>query len=126
MTAESFKVLICDDSILSRKQIKDVLTGLGCGHIEQAPDGITAVEKYKEFHPDLVLMDIVMPKKDGLDALKDILAYDSKAYVVMASSVGSKEHLTMAIQAGARDFIQKPIKQEQLAHIFNIAIGGGI
>ena len=126
MTADNCKVLICDDSILSRKQIKDFLMSLGCVNIEQAPDGETAVEKYKEFHPDLVLLDIVMPKKDGLDALKEILEYNPKAYVVMASSVGSKEHLTTAIQAGARDFIQKPFKSEQLAHIFNTVIGGGI
>ena len=114
MSAESLKVLICDDSMLIRKKLKTSLAAMGVSEVFEASDGEQAVNVYKEKSPDLTLMDIVMPKMSGVDALKAILATDSHAKVVMASSVGTQENLKDAINAGAFDFLQKPVTDDQL------------
>jgi two-component system chemotaxis response regulator CheY len=119
MAENSLKVLICDDSILMRKKLKDSLASCGCLDIIEATDGEKAVDMYKENNPNLVFMDIVMPIKDGIKAVEEIREFDKKAKVVMASSSGTKEHLRKAIEAGAFEFIQKPWEQEQIAKIIN-------
>lgn len=114
MSVENLKVLICDDSMLVRKKLSKALEAAGVANVFEAADGEAAVEKFKEVSPDLTLMDIVMPKMTGVDALKAILSADPKAKVVMASSVGTQENLKEAINAGAFDFLQKPISDDQL------------
>lgn len=116
MVNNSLKVLICDDSILMRKKLKDSLSTCGCFDIIEAADGQKAVDMYKENEPDLVFMDIVMPVKDGIQAVEEIKSFNKDAKVVMASS-GTKEHLKKAIKAGAYEFIQKPWEQEQITNI---------
>lgn len=126
MNINDMKVLVCDDSILSRKKLKDCIVALGCKEIYEAADGEEAVEKFKEHRPDLVFMDIVMPKKDGIGAVTEILEVDKNAKVVMASSVGTQSFLKDAIKAGAYDFLQKPLDPEQVKRIINnISTQGG-
>ena len=108
MEIKKIKILLCDDSLLVRKSVRKHLEEQGCTSIMEAADGEQAIAMYKEFNPDLVLMDIVMPKKTGIDALKEIKAHDPHAYIVMASSVGTQSKLKEAILAGASDFLQKP------------------
>ena len=93
MTLKTIKILVCDDSILARKKLKDYLKIIGCNQIIEATDGQNAVDLYKEENPDIVFLDIVMPKKDGISAVKEIVAYDSDAYIVMTSSVGTQDNL---------------------------------
>ena len=117
MAEKQKTVLICDDSMLVRKKLRDSLEK-GCGvRVIEAKDGAAAVEIYQEQHPDLVFMDIVMPVKDGIAALQEIRAFDPQARVVMASSAGTQEHLRKAIDAGATDFVQKPFLEERLREI---------
>lgn len=113
------KVLICDDSILARKKTKTALNQIGVTQVFEAADGEQAIAAYKEHKPDITLMDIVMPKIDGVAALKAILDIDPKAKVVMASSVGTQENLKEAIKAGAFDFLQKPIPEEQIRNLIS-------
>lgn len=124
MDITTLKILISDDSILARKKLKDFLTSLGCQDILEVSDGQAAVDSYKEHHPDLVFLDIVMPVKDGISAVSEILEYDSDARVVMASSVGTQSNLREALKAGAIDFIQKPIDNKQVEKIVFDTIGG--
>lgn len=119
MTREALKVLVCDDSILMRKKLKESLSLCGCINIIEATDGQKAVDMYKENKPDLVFMDIVMPVKDGIKAVEEIKEFHKGAKVVMASSSGTKEHLRKAIEAGAFEFIQKPWEQQQIEKIIN-------
>lgn len=114
MKVSDLKILISDDSILVRKKLKDFLSSLGITNIYEAINGQEAVDSYKANKPDLVFMDIIMPVKTGIEALKEILSFDDCAKVVMASSVGTQEHLKEAIEAGAYDFMQKPIDNEQV------------
>lgn len=114
MRIEDAKILIADDSILARKQLKDMISTLGTPTFFEAPDGQSAIDQYKPNKPDLVFLDIVMPRKDGNSAIKEIIAYDSEAIIVITSSAGTQSQLKLAIEAGAKEFIQKPLDQEQI------------
>lgn len=113
--AEEYKVLICDDSILARKRLKNLLAANGVKTVYEAVNGQEAVDKYKANRPNVVFMDIVMPIKDGIEAVKEIIAFDEKANIVMVSSVGTQGYLKDAIKAGASDFLQKPIEDVKFA-----------
>lgn len=117
MQLKDAKILIGDDSILARKQLKDVLTSLGATRFVEAVNGNEAVEKFIAEKPDLIFLDIIMPIKDGISAVKEIIAEDSAAQIVIVSSVGTQHQLKAAIEAGAKDFVQKPINAEQIASI---------
>ncbi len=119
MRLQDIKVLICDDSILVRKQISDILYSIGYTEISYAENGKEAIEKYKLINPNITFMDIVMPVMSGIEALKEITNYDSKAKVVIASSAITQSHLKLAIENGAFDFIHKPIFAEDLIKIMN-------
>ncbi|QQZ08973.1 response regulator [Heyndrickxia vini] len=113
----NLKVLICDDSVLIRKKLRGILEKCRCEKVLEAENGNMAVEIVKAHNPDLVFMDIVMPDKDGIEALKEIMEVNSKAKVVMASSVGTNQHLKKALEFGAYDFIQKPITLEAVTNV---------
>lgn len=126
MTLETIKILICDDSILARKKLKDYLSSIGCTNLFEAADGQAAINTYKEQKPDIVFLDIVMPVKDGISAVKEIMEFDSSAHIVMTSSVGTQQNLKEALKAGARDFIQKPLDTAQVKHVLETKIKGGV
>ncbi len=113
------KILICDDSALVRKQMTRILAEIGEFEIFVAVNGEAAVRKYAEVLPDLSFMDIVMPEKSGIDALKDIKSLNPDAKVVMASSIGTQGNLKTAIECGAFDFIQKPVEKSAVEKIIN-------
>ncbi len=102
------KILIVDDAAFMRMVIKDILTKNGFEVVGEGADGEDGVQKYKDLKPDLTFMDIVMPKMEGIDALKAIMEYDPNAKVVMCSSIGQQSVVSDAITIGARDFIVKP------------------
>lgn len=117
MEQNLFKALICDDSILIRKKLKDLLVSSGYSDISEATNGQEAIDKYKLNKPNVVFMDIVMPIKTGIDAVKEILAFDKNANIVMASSSGTKTNLREALEAGAFEFIQKPFEADKILDI---------
>jgi two-component system chemotaxis response regulator CheY len=82
--------------------------------VGEASNGEEAVEMYQEKRPDVVLMDITMPKLDGLSALKKILELDSEAKVIMCSALGQQTLIVQALQMGAKDFIVKPFRPERV------------
>jgi two-component system chemotaxis response regulator CheY len=124
MSIEDLKVLICDDSILARKQIKDIISADGIPTFYEASDGQGAIDMYKEYKPDIVFLDIVMPKKDGNIAIEEIMSFDPDATIIICSSVGTQSLLKCALEAGAKDFVQKPIDQQQVIDIVNKFLEG--
>ena len=125
MNVSDLRVLICDDSILVRKKLTDILKLKGITAIFEAGDGVKAVDSYKELRPDVTFMVIVMPEKSGVDALKEIKAFDPDAKVIMASTLGTQNYLLEAIKSGAADFMQKPIKDEEVFKVLNKIAGSG-
>ena len=108
------RVLIVDDGAFMRTLIKSMLTKNGFEVVGEAEDGISALQKYIELKPDIVTMDITMPNKDGLSALKEILEYDENAAVYMVSALGQNNIVKEAIIAGARGFVVKPFDESGL------------
>ena len=123
MNINDCKILICDDSILARKQIKDVVATIGEPAIFEASDGQSAIDIYKNEKPNLLFLDIVMPKKDGNIAIEEIMAFDPNAIIIIVSSVGTQSQLKCALEAGATDFIQKPFSKEQIIEAIQKHIG---
>ena len=104
---ENVKILICDDSILARKQLKDIIVEHGYNNFLEASNGQEAIDQYKANKPELVFVDIVMPIKDGVQAIHEIREFDPEASIIVVSSVGTQTQLKNAIMEGARDFVQK-------------------
>lgn len=124
MKLEDAKILICDDSILARKQLKDIISTMGSPEFIEGSNGQDAVDKYRECNPDLVFLDIVMPKKDGNEAIKEIIEMDADATIIIASSVGTQSQLKNALEAGAHDFVQKPLNKDQVTQLIQRFLEG--
>lgn len=118
------KVLIVDDALFMRNMLQEIFEGSGWQVVATAETGEQAVLEYKALHPDLVTMDIVMPGSGGIEAMKNILHHDPEAKVVVCSALGQKQLIMEAITAGAKDFIVKPFKDNQVLEVVNRVVAG--
>jgi two-component system chemotaxis response regulator CheY len=112
------RLLIVDDALIMRKRIRQIAEAAGWQVAAEAEDGEQAVALCQQEQPDLVTLDIVMPKLDGVAALKQIMRNDPRTQVVMVSAVNQKAKLVECIQAGAIDFIVKPFEKSNLREFF--------
>lgn len=110
----SARVLIVDDLAFIKLIIRDTLEKTGFEVAGEASNGLEAVEMYKRLKPDIVLMDITMPRMDGIQALQEIMKFDPSAKVIMCSALGQQKLIIQSIQLGAKDFIVKPFKPERI------------
>jgi two-component system chemotaxis response regulator CheY len=117
------KVMIVDDSKYLRLMISKILKKRGHDIVAEAENGLEAVEQYKQYLPDVVTMDVVMPKMNGLLAMKEIIAMDAKARIVVVTALGHEPLVRQALKIGAKDFVIKPFKVDQLVQaIENVLI----
>lgn len=107
-------ILVCDDATFMRMTLIKILKEAGHDVIGEAANGIEALEKYKVLKPDVVLMDITMPDRNGLEATKDITEYDPEATVIMVSALGQQDKVFTAIANGAKDFVVKPFEPDKI------------
>ena len=117
------KIMLVDDAAFMRMMIKDTLTKNGYTNIIEAADGEIACNTYAAEKPDLVIMDITMPNKTGIEALRDIKASDPGAKVVMCSAMGQEAMVVEAIKLGALDFIVKPFQAERVIEAVKKVVG---
>ena len=117
------RYLIVDDSIFARKNLARMIESLGGRVAGEAGDGCTAITEYTRTLPDLVLMDIIMPQMEGIEAAERIVQQHPEARIVMVSSVGYQENIVAALQRGARHFVQKPVKPEVLYEVIKYVLG---
>ncbi len=117
------KILVVDDAAFMRMMVKDALTKNGYSDIIEAADGSIACSLFEAEKPDLVIMDITMPNKTGIEALRDIKAADSSAKVIMCSAMGQEAMVVEAIKLGALDFIVKPFKPDRIIQAVSKALG---
>jgi two-component system chemotaxis response regulator CheY len=111
------RILIADDALFMRNMLREIFVKAGFQVVGEAVNGVEAVERYHELRPDLVTMDIVMPLKSGIEALEQITREDPDARVVMCSALGQEALVIEAVQAGAKDFIVKPFKEERVLDV---------
>ena len=97
-----------------RMMIKDILSRNGFEVVGEAQNGAEAVEKYKDLRPDVVTMDMIMPGVDGISAVKQIVAVDPDAKILMCTSMGQEALLREAIEAGAKSYITKPFQPAKM------------
>lgn len=119
-----YNVLVVDDSLFVQKRLKKLLSDEGFDIIDVADHGRAAVEKYKSLHPsvDIVTMDVTMPGMHGIEAMKEIKAFDPDACVVMVSALGKTDLMKDALLEGAAHYIVKPIQKDKLLKTMNYAI----
>ncbi len=111
------RILIIDDMVFIRASLKKILEGAGYEVVGEAQDGEEGILQYKKLLPDLVTLDLTMPKKDGLEALAEIRRINPAAKVIMISAMGQQQNVLRAIQKGAKNFIVKPFKPEKVLEI---------
>jgi two-component system chemotaxis response regulator CheY len=112
------KILVVDDAAFMRMRCSRVLAEGGF-QVFEASDGAQGVESYQENRPDAVLLDVTMPKMDGLAALKEIRKIDPEARVAMVTAMAQQGVVVEALKAGAKDFVVKPFESDRLIAAVN-------
>jgi two-component system chemotaxis response regulator CheY len=108
------RVLVVDDAAFMRKMVSDVLTRGGHEVVGEGATGTEAVARYQELKPELTTLDITMPEKDGLEALREIVAIDPSARIIMCSALGQESKVLEAVRSGAKDFVVKPFQADRI------------
>jgi two-component system chemotaxis response regulator CheY len=111
------KVLIVDDAEFMRLSIHKFLSNDNYEVVAEAENGKVAIEKYVEYKPDIVTMDLTMPEMDGIEAIKEIKKIDKDAKILVISAMGQETKVREAIVAGAKNFIIKPFTEETVLKI---------
>lgn len=118
----SKRVLITDDAAFMREMLREIIAEGGYEVVAEAADGEEALERFNEHHPDVITLDIVMPGKSGLEVLRELTALDPSACVVMCSALGQEALVMEALEAGAKEYIIKPFKPDQVLGALNEAL----
>jgi two-component system chemotaxis response regulator CheY len=117
------KILIVDDSALTRRSLRSILEGAGCEVVE-AEDGLAAIERYFLEKPDVVFLDLVMRGMYGLEVLEKLRQFDANARIIVVSAdIQSSSH-ELAVQAGAKSFINKPFDKAEILAALEVALAG--
>ena len=116
------RILIVDDAKFMRVRLAKLLKENG-HEIFEAENGDEAIKMYQQVQPDAVLMDVTMPEKDGLEALKEIRGLDPKARVIMLTALGQESMVVQAVQAGARDYVVKPFDPDRVMGALRKVLG---
>ncbi len=115
------RILVVDDLPFMRSIISEIVTESGHFVVGEAGDGIECLSRYKALLPDLVLMDIIMPRMNGVEALKSLKRSYPSSRVIMCSSLSDQEKIIQAIRLGASDYIVKPFQRKRLVSAINRA-----
>ncbi len=116
------RVLVVDDAVFMRKVVSDALAKGGHEVMGEAANGQEAVDQFQSLKPEVMTLDITMPEKDGLAALKEIIAMDPQARIVMCSALGQETKVLEAIKAGAKDFVVKPFQPDRVLSAIEKAV----
>lgn len=117
-------ILIADDAKFIRDLLKDILLNNSLAtEIYEAENGAEAIFVYKKFKPTLVILDVNMPKVDGMEALDSILKFNQNARIIMISGVEQRYMMDQAVRQGAKDFIIKPFSKSNVVDVVESALG---
>lgn len=122
---EPLRVLVVDDQELVRAGFRLILERAGMHVVGEAADGLMAVEEAARTRPDVVLMDVRMPRMDGIQATREVLASVPEARVVALTTFDLDEHVYAAVRAGASGFLLKDVSPADLVHAVDAVARGG-
>lgn len=117
------RILVVDDSIVARTNLVNILKEANHDIVAEATDGQAGFDKYTELKPELVTMDITMPKLNGIECLKKIVESDPEAKVMMVSALGQGAKILEALNAGAKHYITKPFEADKVLEAINEVMG---
>lgn len=115
------RILIADDELLIRMDLRQILEGNGYEVVDEAEDGIDAVKMAKKYKPDIILMDVKMPIMDGISATKMIHEDDPDIAVVMITAYNDSEFVNKAVEYGVVGYVVKPVQEAGLLPVINVA-----
>lgn len=121
---EQMNVMVVDDHALVREGIRSLLDPEQFKVVAEAEDGVQAVQKYRDVHPDIVLMDLNMPRKNGMEASRDIISEDMNAKVVILTVELSEVDLMRAVDMKVKGYLLKTSGSESLNHALNLVASG--
>lgn len=107
-------ILVIDDSPFASQQIKAIVEEYGYEVIDHAKNGEEGIQKYKEYHPQFVILDIIMPGIDGIETAEMLLREDPQAKIMMLSSLCDAGTLQEVKSIGLKYLIPKPVEEESL------------
>ncbi len=110
-------VMIVDDAFFIRNLLRSILELDGYNVVAEAANGVEAVAKFREHRPAMIIMDVIMPLLNGIEATREIVALDQGVKIVLCSSVGPEELALAVRSAGAQDGIEKPFTAEQVREV---------
>ncbi len=119
----SVTVLIVDDELFFRIMLRDILEKEGFSVVAEAANGVEAITKYRLHRPEITIMDIFMPEKNGIEALKEIVAMDRNARVLIFTGIGFDEDIEVAMQAGAKEVILKTFSPDEVTEVITRVMG---
>jgi two-component system chemotaxis response regulator CheY len=108
------KILVVDDAVFMRRQLRGILESAGHRVVAEGEDGTELLSLYERHHPDVVTLDLVMPRKNGLDALRELRESHREARVIVCTSIADEPSILKAVGLGARDYVLKPVSEEKL------------
>ena len=124
MAISDVKILIVDDEVFFRKVLQDILGKLGFNVVAEASNGSEAVEMYRLHRPHVVIMDIFMPEKTGIEATKEIVSFDKNARVLVCSASDDNADTQTALDVGAKGIVLKPFELKEIFNAIKVAIFG--
>jgi two-component system, chemotaxis family, chemotaxis protein CheY len=116
------RILVVDDAAFMRKMVGDALIRGGHEVVGEAGNGLEAIARYQELKPEVTTLDITMPEKDGISALREIIEFDPSAKIVMCSALGQESKVLESIKLGAKDFVVKPFEAERVLEAIGKAL----
>ncbi|MBD3194738.1 MAG: response regulator [Candidatus Lokiarchaeota archaeon] len=118
MSNSKKKILVVDDAAFTRNMLKKIIDKTDFTEVVgEASNGNEAIQQYKKLKPDLVTMDLVMPEMGGIESIEQLLKIDRNATIVVVSALGQEALVLEAAKKGAKDFIQKPFKNDQVLEV---------
>ncbi len=116
------RVLICDDSMFARHTTRRILRDAGHEVVGEAENGEDAIAKFRDLRPDLLVIDLVMPRLNGTEAIRRIVAADPDARAIVCSATGQEKLVNEALEAGARGYVVKPVQPTRLGEVIRDAL----
>lgn len=118
LKVSGLKVLIVDDSLIIRRTIQRQLDENAVSEVAMASNGVEALQLFRQQEPDIVTLDITMPKMDGLTCVEEMLRINSEARILVISALADKRTALDALKRGAQAFLCKPFTPDELREVF--------